>query len=303
MSKQHHYRLIKRYQVPPGSRIRLGDRDPADSGGMELLPSGPESVKARALELLQTSREELARAQELLWASDTHAVLVIVQGMDASGKDGTIKHVMSGVSPQGCEVHSFSTPNEQERDHSFLWRYGLHVPARGRIGLFNRSYYEDVLIVKVHPELLAAQRRPPGRRGARFWRERYQDINAFERHLACNGTVILKFFLNISKAEQQRRLLQRIDTRDKHWKFSTADLEERRYWSQYMRAYQDMLRATSTHWAPWHVIPADHKHVARASIAAILSGTIRSLGLKLPMVTPADERKLALARRRLLADT
>lgn len=300
MSK-HHHRLIKRYRVPPGSRIRIRDHNPADAGGDDLLPRGSESVKARAEELLESSREELARAQELLWASDTYSVLVVVQGMDASGKDGTIKHVMSGVSPQGCDVHSFATPTESELDHTFLWRYCQHVPERGRIGLFNRSYYEDVLSVKVHPQLIAAQRLPPGSRGPRFWRDRYEDINAFERHLVRNGTVILKFFLNVSKAEQQRRLLQRIDASEKHWKFSVADLEERRYWDDYMDAYQDMLRATSTEWAPWHVIPADHKHVARASIAAILSGTIRSLGLKLPTPTPADERRLRLARRRLIA--
>jgi PPK2 family polyphosphate:nucleotide phosphotransferase len=208
---------------------------------------------------------------------------------------------MSGVSPQGCEVHSFAAPTEPELDHTFLWRYWQNVPERGRIGLFNRSYYEDVLIVKVHPEVLAAQRLPPGPRGRRFWRERYEDINAFERHLVRNGTVILKFFLNISKQEQQRRLLQRIDASEKHWKFSAADLEERAYWDDYMGAYQDMLRATSTEWAPWHVIPADHKHVARASVAAILSGTIRSLGLKFPVLAPADERRLRLARRRLMS--
>jgi len=300
MSK-HHHRLIKRYRVPPGARIRLRDHDPADTSGVDLLPHGPDSIKARAVELLQISRDELSKAQELLWASDTYSVLVVLQGMDASGKDGTIKHVMSGVSPQGCEVHSFATPTEPELDHTFLWRYWQHVPERGRIGLFNRSYYEDVLIVKVHPELLAAQRLPPGPRGRQFWRERYEDINAFERHLVRNGTVILKFFLNISKAEQRRRLLQRIDARDKHWKFSIADLEERGYWDDYLDAYQDMLRATSTDWAPWHVIPADHKHVARAGVAAILSGTIRGLGLKLPPMTPADERRLRLARRRLLA--
>ena len=300
MSKYHH-RLIRRYRVKPGSRVRLADHDPADLGGMDLIQAGTGTPKERAVELLQASQVELARAQELLWASDTHSVLVVLQGMDASGKDGTIKHVMSGVSPQGCEVHSYSTPTEPELDHTYLWRYWKDVPERGRIGLFNRSYYEEVLIVKVHPDVLAAQRLPPGPRGKRFWAERYEDINAFEQHLVRNGTVILKFFLNLSKDEQRRRLLQRIEVRDKHWKFAPSDLEARAYWDDYMDAYEAMLRATSTPWAPWHVIPADHKYVARASVAAILSGSIRQLGLKFPPITAADERRLRTARRRLVA--
>ena len=301
MSK-HHHRLIKRYRVPPGSRIRIRDHNPSDAGGDDLLPRGSESVKARAEELLEISREELARAQELLWASDTYSVLVVVQGMDASGKDGTIKHVMSGVSPQGCDVHSFATPTESELDHTFLWRYFQHVPERGRIGLFNRSYYEDVLIVKVHPEMIAAQRLPPGSRGPRFWRDRYEDINAFERHLVRNGTVILKFFLNVSKAEQQRRLLQRIDASEKHWKFSAADLEERSYWDDYMGAYQDMLRATSTEWAPWHVIPADRKWFTRLAVAATIIAKFEEIDPQYPEVTDAHRQELQQARTILEAE-
>ena len=301
MSKYHH-RLIGRYRVTPGARVRLADHDPADLGGLDLIQRGSGTAKERAVEILQFSQAELAHAQELLWAGDTHSVLVVLQGMDASGKDGTIKHVMSGVSPQGCEVSSFAAPTEDELNHTFLWRYWQRVPARGRIGLFNRSYYEDVLIVKVHPEILATQRLPSGPRGKRFWADRYEDINAFERHLVRNGTVILKFFLNVSKDEQRRRLLERIEARDKHWKFAASDIEERGYWSEYMRAYEDMLRATSTPSAPWHVIPADHKYVARASVAAILSGTIRQLGLRYPKVTPTVERRLRKARSRLLAD-
>jgi PPK2 family polyphosphate:nucleotide phosphotransferase len=300
MSKYHH-RLIRRYRVQPGSRVRLVNHDPADLGGLDLIKSGPGTPKERAAELLQVSQTELAHAQELLWASDTHSVLVVLQGMDAAGKDGTIRHVMSGVSAQGCEVHGYSAPTELELDHTFLWRYWKDVPERGRIGLFNRSYYEEVLVVRVHPEVLAAQRLPSGPRGKRFWNERYEDINAFERHLVRNGTVIMKFFLNLSKEEQRRRLLQRIEVRDKHWKFTAADLEERSYWDDYMGAYEAMLRATSTTWAPWYVIPADHKYNARASVAAILSGTIRQLGLEYPKVTAADERHLRSARRRLLA--
>jgi PPK2 family polyphosphate:nucleotide phosphotransferase len=299
MSK-HHHRLIEGYQVAPGSRIRLRDCDPADTGGPDFAPVGPDTVKERAAAFLEGNRAELARAQELLWASDTRSVLVVLQGMDAAGKDGTIKHVMSGVNPQGCEVHGFRRPSQTELDHNFLWHYSDKVPARGRIGIFNRSYYEEVLVVKVHPEILAAQRLPAGGGGRALWEARYEDINNFERHLVRNGTVIVKFFLNMSKAEQKRRLLQRLEARDKHWKFSVADLEERGYWREYMAAYQDMLRATSTDWAPWHVIPADHKYVARALVAAILSGTIGALGLSYPQVTKAAERQLAAARRRLL---
>jgi PPK2 family polyphosphate:nucleotide phosphotransferase len=300
MSKYHH-RLIRRYRVKPGSRVRIADHDPADLGGLDLIRPGTGTPKERADELLKASQIELARAQELLWASDTHSVLVVLQGMDASGKDGTIKHVMSGVSPQGCEVHSYTAPTQPELDHTFLWRFWKDVPERGRIGLFNRSYYEEVLVVKVRPEVLAAQRLPAGPRGRRFWADRYEDINAFERHLVRNGTVILKFFLNLSKEEQRRRLLQRIEVRGKYWKFAPSDLESRAYWDDYMAAYEAMLRATSTPWAPWHVIPADYKYVARASVAAILGGTIRQLGLKLPPITAADERRLSAARRRLVA--
>ncbi len=297
---KNHRRLIERYQVAAGSRIHLRDFDPADTGGSEFASVGPGTVKERAEAFLEANRAELAKAQELLWASDSHSVLVVLQAMDAAGKDGTIKHVMSGVNPQGCEVHGFKRPSQVELDHNFLWRYWDKVPARGRIGIFNRSYYEEVLVVKVHRQILAAQHLPGGSGGRAVWEARYADINRFERHLVRNGTVIVKFFLNLSKAEQKRRLLQRIEDRDKHWKFSAADLEERGYWSEYMAAYQDMLRATSSAWAPWYVIPADHKYVARALVAAILSSAIGALGLRYPKVTKAAERELAAARRRLL---
>jgi PPK2 family polyphosphate:nucleotide phosphotransferase len=297
---EHHRQLIARYQVAPGSRIRLRDCDPAGTGGPGFAPVGPGTAKERATAFLEANRAELATAQELLWASDTRSVLVVLQAMDAAGKDGTIKHVMSGVNPQGCEVHAFKRPAPLDLDHNFLWRYWDKVPARGRIGIFNRSYYEEVLIVKVHPQILAAQRLAAPTGSRQFWAARYDDINRFERHLARNGTVIVKFFLHISKAEQKRRLLARIEARDKHWKFSASDLAERGYWRDYMRAYQDMLRATSTAWAPWYVIPADHKYVARALVSAILSGTIGALGLRYPKVTKAAERELLAARRRLL---
>ena len=294
------HRLIKRYRVRPGSRLRLGNCDPADTGGQEFAAVGPGTVKEHATAFLESNRAELARVQELLWASNTHSVLMVLQAMDAAGKDGTIKHVMSGVNPQGCEVHGFKRPSQAELDHNFLWRYWDKVPARGRIGIFNRSYYEEVLVVKVHPQILAAERLPEANGGRKFWDMRYDDINRFERHLARNGTVIVKFFLNISRDEQKRRLLERVETKDKHWKFSSADLEERSYWREYMAAFQEMLRATSTDWAPWYVIPADHKYVAWALVAAILSGTIDGLGLRHPKLTKAGERELAAARRRLL---
>jgi PPK2 family polyphosphate:nucleotide phosphotransferase len=296
---KHHHRLIKRYQVVPGRRIRLRHCDPADAGGPDFAPVGPDTVKERASAFLEANRAELETAQELLWASNTYSVLIVLQGMDAAGKDGTIRHVISGVDPQGCEVHCFKPPTPIELDHNFLWRYWDKVPGRGRLGIFNRSYYEEVLVAKVHPEILAAERLP-GDGGRSVWESRYDDINRFERHLVRNGTVIVKFFLNISKAEQKRRLLARLEDREKHWKFSAADLKERGYWREYMQTYEDMLRETSTAWAPWYVIPADHKYVARALVAAILSGTIGALGLSYPKVTKAAAHELAAARRRLL---
>ena len=298
MSKRHPT-PIERYRVEPGSHLRLRDLNPADDGGAEFAPLGAGSAKDGAAKFLAANRTELSHAQELLWASGTSAVLVVLQAMDAAGKDGTIKHVMSGVNPQGCEVHPFRRPSDSDLDHDFLWRYAQKVPGRGRIGIFNRSYYEEVLVVRAHPEILAAQRLPPGKRGRRFWQQRFDDINHFEQHLARSGTVIVKFFLNLSKAEQKRRLLERIDTKDKRWKFSAADLAERDYWNEYMRAYQDMLRATSKRWAPWFVIPADHKYVARALVAKILTSSIHALDLQYPKVSARD---LRAARRRLLGD-
>jgi PPK2 family polyphosphate:nucleotide phosphotransferase len=263
---------------------------------------GKEALKKRAREILDQNLADLAQAQDLLYADDRYAVLIVLQAMDAAGKDGTIKHVMSGVNPQGCQVFSFKKPSPEDLDHNFLWRYMRCLPERGRIGIFNRSYYEDVLVVKVHPELLAAQRLPGGGAGKKFWRRRYQDINAFERHLVRNGTVILKFFLHVSKEEQKRRFLERLDRPDKHWKFSPADLEERSYWGRYMRVYADCLSATSTEWAPWHVVPADRKWVTRSVVADIVTDTIRSLDLKYPEVSEEQREHLAEARRRLSSE-
>ncbi len=294
--------LIDRFRVRPGKKVRLKDYDTGWAQTKELKELGKDAVKARAEAVLEEGRKALADAQELLWADDRYAVLVVLQAMDAAGKDGTIKHVMSGVNPQGCQVYSFKKPSAEELDHNFLWRYAKALPERGRIGLFNRSYYEDVLVVKVHPELLAAGPWPPDKPGKRFWEDRYDDINAFERHLVRNGTAVLKFFLHLSKREQKERLLARLDDPNKQWKFSVADLDERAYWDEYAAAYEDCLSATSTDWAPWYVVPADHKWAARAVVADVLVGAIRGLGLSYPKVTAEHRAALAKAREKLAAE-
>ncbi len=291
--------LIDRFRVPPGKKLRLKDHDSGWAQTKEMKELGKEVIKARAQEVLRVNLAELAAAQELLYANDTHSVLVVLQAMDAAGKDGTIKHVMSGVNPQGCQVFSFKKPSSEDLDHNFLWRYMKALPERGRIGIFNRSYYEDVLVVRVHPELLDRAKLPEGKRGARFWKDRYDDINSFERHLVRNGTLILKFFLNVSKAEQKSRFLDRLDDPKKHWKFSAADLAERGHWDDYMDAYEAALSATSTKWAPWYVIPADHKWVTRAIVADILTSSITDLGLRPPEVDEDQRRLLAVAREKL----
>jgi PPK2 family polyphosphate:nucleotide phosphotransferase len=247
--------------------------------------------------------EELSIAQELLWASDTYAVLVIFQALDAAGKDGTISHVMSGVNPQGCQVFSFKQPSAEERDHTFLWRASRCLPERGRIGIFNRSYYEDVLVVRVHPQILDKQQLPPETpRGESLWRARYDDINAFEHHLDRNGTKVVKFFLQVSKEEQRRRFLSRVEKPHKHWKFSAADLAERAHWDEYMEAFEDAITATSTPHAPWYVIPADHKHVMRTLVAGVLTRTIQGLGLAYPTVSDEQAEAIEKARAELLAE-
>ena len=286
------HEIIQQLRVPPGEKIRLKDYDSSWKQTEELRLLGKDVVKATAQAYLEKTIAELAEAQELLYADNTYSVLIILQAMDAAGKDGTIKHVMSGVNPQGCHVVSFKKPSVEELDHNFLWRYARSLPARGRIGIFNRSYYEDVLVVKVHPEILELGKLPPGKRGKSFWQDRYDDINAFEQHLIRNGTIILKFFLNVSRKEQKRRLLERLENPAKNWKFSAADLAERAYWDQYMEAYEDAINATSTEWAPWHIIPADYKWGTRTLVAGILANAIRRLDLKFPEVS--DEQKKAL---------
>ena len=286
------HEIIQQLRVPPGEKIRLKDYDSSWKQTEELRLLGKDVVKATAQAYLEKTIAEQAEAQELLYADNTYSVLIILQAMDAAGKDGTIKHVMSGVNPQGCHVVSFKKPSVEELDHNFLWRYARSLPARGRIGIFNRSYYEDVLVVKVHPEILELGKLPPGKRGKSFWQDRYDDINAFEQHLIRNGTIILKFFLNVSRKEQKRRLLERLENPAKNWKFSAADLAERAYWDQYMEAYEDAINATSTEWAPWHIIPADYKWGTRTLVAGILAHAIRRLDLKFPEVS--DEQKQAL---------
>jgi PPK2 family polyphosphate:nucleotide phosphotransferase len=280
-----------RFIVTPGKRIRLKDYDPGFTGHFE----GEEEASAK----LRRDAERLAQYQDLLYAQSTYALLVILQGMDTSGKDGTIRHVMSGVNPQGAQVHSFKAPSAEELKHDFLWRSAQALPERGRICIFNRSYYEEVLAVRVHPELLAAQRLPPGAKGKRLWKQRFDDIARFEKYLVRNGIVVLKFFLHLSRAEQRRRLLARLETPEKNWKFSPADVKERRHWHAYMKAYEDALNHTSTEWTPWYIVPADHKWFTRTVIADVIVARLKSLKLSYPRMTAADRRGLLKARKAL----
>ncbi len=293
-------KYIKLFRVKPGTKIKLKDYDTGWAQNEEFKAFGKDNLKERANEILQQNQTDLTEAQQLLYADDRYSLLIVLQAMDAAGKDGTIKHVMSGVNPQGCQVFSFKKPSAEDVDHNFLWRYMKSLPERGRIGIFNRSYYEDVLVVKVHPELL--QNLPDGKRGKSFWEDRYEDINAFERHLHRNGTVILKFFLNVSKKEQKERFLERLERPEKNWKFSAADLAERGHWDDYMDAYEDAISATNTEWAPWHIIPADNKWVTRAVISDIITTTLRDLDLKFPEVTEEHLKTLAEARKTLEAE-
>jgi len=292
-------KFVAQFCVTPGTEVDL-KKFPTDwTEGEEAEQLGEDDIKDRALEILKKNREELSEAQELLYASDTYSVLLVFQAMDAAGKDGTIRHVMSGVNPQGCQVFSFKRPSDEELDHNFLWRYSKCLPERGRIGIFNRSYYEEVLVVKVHPEWLERQKLPPGERDDQFWQARYKDINNFEKHLVRNGTIVLKFFLHVSKEEQKRRFLERLSNPKKHWKFSAADLAERAFWKDYRRAFEEALTATSTKWAPWYIIPADRKYVARALVADIITTTIAGLDLEYPEVSPEQLQELEAARKQL----
>jgi PPK2 family polyphosphate:nucleotide phosphotransferase len=278
------------YRISDGSTFRLKDFDPADTGDLE------DEDKPRAKEALSIGVETLAELQERLYADDRWALLLILQAMDAAGKDGTIKHVMSGVNPQGCEVASFKVPSAEDLDHDYLWRYWKRLPERGRIGIFNRSYYEEVLVVRVHKELLAKEKVPPSLVTKSIWEDRYKDIGNMERYLARNGTVICKFFLHLSKKEQKKRFLERLDTPSKNWKFSAADIAERGYWDDYARAYEDMIRATAAKHAPWYVIPADNKWFSRLVVAAAIIDALGSLDLEFPKLDDAKKAELAAAR-------
>lgn len=284
-----------RFIVKPGSRVRLKDFDPDYFG--------PFKDKREAETALVEDVNALADAQELLFANDTFSILIVFQAMDAAGKDGAIKHVMSGINPQGCQVASFKQPSSEELDHNYLWRYSKALPERGRIGIFNRSYYEEVLVVRVHPKILAAQRIPKSAKGATVWRQRFEEIRNFEEHLHRSGTEIIKFFLHISKEEQRQRFLDRLSDSDKLWKFSEGDVVERGFWNDYMKAYEQMLAATSTAFAPWYVIPANKKRFARACIADIIAARIRRLGLKYPEVSPEKRKELAKVKLALEAES
>jgi PPK2 family polyphosphate:nucleotide phosphotransferase len=288
--------LIAPYRVTRGKSFRLRDIDPADTGDLKSAD------KAEAKEMLARGVEWLAEQQDMLYAQDHWAVLLVFQAMDAAGKDGTIKHVTSGINPQGCEVVSYKQPSSEELDHDYLWRYMRHVPARGQIGIFNRSYYEEVLVVRVHEEILARQKLHPSLVTKKIWEQRYEDIKSYERYLDRNGVVVLKFFLHVSKAEQKRRFMERLDQPAKNWKFSAADVAERKHWSEYQRAYEDAIRNTASKHAPWYVVPADNKWFTRLIVAAVVVDAIASLKLRYPVIGPEARRALAEARRSLEAE-
>jgi PPK2 family polyphosphate:nucleotide phosphotransferase len=285
--------ILKRYRVDRPNRFRLADCDPSDTGGLSL-------DKDTAKPLLADGIQRLAELQQRLYADDHWALLIVLQGMDASGKDSAIKHVMSGINPQGCEVHRFNAPSAEQLDHTFLWRASSRLPARGRIGIFNRSYYEEVLIVRAHPELLERQQLPQA--GKHIWKNRFKDIRAFERHLIHNGTIVVKFHLRISKEEQRQRLLARLDDPSKRWKFSMDDIAERKLWDKYMAAYEDMIRATATPEAPWYVIPADNKWFTWLAVADVIIETLDRLDLRFPAVKGKALAELKKVRRALLAE-
>ena len=289
-------RLAAPYCVRDGGKFRLKRIDPADTAELE------DESRAEAQELLARSIERLARLQEKLAAQGQWSLLLIFQAMDAAGKDGAIKHVMSGVNPQGCQVVSFKAPSREELNHDYLWRCVRALPERGRIGIFNRSYYEEVLAVRVHGDLLEAQGLPARLASRRIWDERYRDIRAFERHLARSGTVVRKFFLHVSKKEQKRRLLERLDDPEKHWKFSESDVRQRAGWGEYMQAYEDMVRETASESAPWLVVPADHKWYTRLVVAAAIVDALEELDLEFPELPPQKKRALARARRELMSE-
>ncbi|HSF14815.1 MAG TPA: polyphosphate kinase 2 family protein [Vicinamibacteria bacterium] len=284
------------YRVTDGDKFRLKDVDPDDAGGLDA------EDKPRAKEALQTGIDALAELQDMLYAQDRWALLLVFQAMDAAGKDGAIKHVMSGVNPQGCQVASFKAPSAEDLDHDYLWRCQKHLPERGRIGIFNRSYYEEVLVVRVHEDLLHKQKLPPSLVTKDIWKDRLRDIRRFERYLSGNGVVVRKFFLHVSKKEQKKRFLERIENPEKNWKFSSADARERGHWKDYMKAYEGAIRATATKESPWYVVPADNKWFTRVVVAAAIIDALASIDLHYPKVGKEKLEELALAKEALLAE-
>jgi PPK2 family polyphosphate:nucleotide phosphotransferase len=289
------HRFSKPYRVTKGKKFRLKDVDPGDTQDFT------DEDKPRSKEALQAGVEALAELQDVLYAQDRWSVLLIFQAMDAAGKDGTIKHVMSGVNPQGCQVASFKGPTSTDLDHDYMWRCLKELPERGRIGIFNRSYYEETLAVRVHPEFLAAQKLPQELVTKKIWDERFEDIRAFERYLHRNGTIVLKFFLHVSKDEQKKRFLERLEQPEKNWKFSASDAKSRGFWDDYMKAYEETIRETATDHAPWYVVPADNKWFTRVVVAAAVIDALDSLNLHYPKVSAAQKKDLAEARKLLLA--
>ncbi|MGC2477881.1 MAG: polyphosphate kinase 2 family protein [Candidatus Sulfotelmatobacter sp.] len=285
-------KIAHTFRVESGKHFRLKDFDPADTGHWKS--------KEHAEQALMEGIARTAELQDKLYAQDRWALLLIFQAMDAAGKDGAIKHVMSGVNPQGCQVYSFKTPSDLELQHDFLWRTTRDLPERGHIGIFNRSYYEEVLVVRVHPEILKNEKMPPSLVGKKIWGERFEDIRCFERHMARNGTVIRKFFLNVSKKEQKKRFLERLDEPEKNWKFSASDIHERKYWDDYQAAYEDMIRNTASEHSPWYVVPADNKWFTRLVVSTVIMDTLDSLGLSYPKVDDAKRKELEAAKKALL---
>jgi len=281
----------ERLRVPANKKIKLADYDPGNTG--------PFRSKEEAAEKLAADIARLEELQDRLYAQSERGLLIVLQGIDAAGKDGTVKHVMSGVNPSGCQVTSFKVPSQEELAHDYLWRYVRALPRRGHIGIFNRSYYEEVLVVRVHPELLANEPLVAGKKSADIWSQRYREINHFERYLVDNGFVVLKFFLHLSKVEQKKRFLERLDAKGKNWKFSPNDVREREFWDEYAAAYEEMLSHTSSDDAPWYVIPADHKWFSRVAVADVIVSTLDGMDLGYPKLTPDQRKQLAQARKQL----
>jgi len=282
-------KYVHPYRITKGKGFRLKDFDPADTAGLQM-------DKSEARELLQRGTAWLAEEQNMLYAQDRWSLLLVFQAMDAAGKDSTIKHVMSGINPQGCQVSSFKQPSSEDLDHDFMWRYVRHLPERGRIGIFNRSYYEEVLVVRVHPEILKRQKLPPPLVGKTIWDERLADIARFEDYATRQGTKILKFFLHVSRKEQKKRFMDRLDEPEKNWKFSASDVKEREFWDDYMQAFQEAIKATASKHAPWYVVPADNKWFTRLIVAAAIVEAVADLGLAYPKVDAAKKKELAAAR-------